>query len=104
MVLRILIVNLNNATMFTSVQHFTLTTVAIAMALQPVFNFVFGMIILGETKAKYLDGICLLLSMIGVLTMILAAVNNEEEVGAKKEYTWFYVLVLIFLPFCKSMG
>ena len=63
------------------------------------------MVLLGEKKATPMDVICLMLSMVGVLIMILAAVKEKEGIDQeKKEYTWIYVVVLIFLPFSKSMG
>ncbi len=60
---------------FTCVQYFSLTTVAIAMNLSPVYTYVFGIILLGESKATELDVICLILSMAGALFMILGAIR-----------------------------
>ena len=103
-VIRITIAFISIGAMFTSVHHFSLTTVAVAMNLSPVFSFVFGMLLLGEKKATGLDVVCLVLSMVGALMMILAAIKEKEAVEQEKEYTILYVLVLILLPFSKSMG
>lgn len=77
--LRISIAFVSIGAMFTSVHHFSLTTVAVAMNLSPVFSFVLGMILLGEKKATFMDVVCLVLSMIGALFMILAAVREKVE-------------------------
>ena len=42
--------------------------------------------------------------MVGALMMIMAAIKEKEGVEEEKKYTVLYVLVLILLPFSKSMG
>jgi drug/metabolite transporter (DMT)-like permease len=75
LVVRVMIAFVSMASVFTCVHHFSLTTVAIAMNLSPVYTYVFGIILLGETKATALDVVCIILSMIGALCMILGAIR-----------------------------
>ena len=78
-VIRITIAFVSIGAMLTSVHHFSLTTVAVAMNLSPVFSFIFGMIMLGERNANPIDVLCLILSLIGALMMILAAVKEKDD-------------------------
>jgi drug/metabolite transporter (DMT)-like permease len=74
LVIRVMIVMVSMSSLLTCIKHFSLTTVAISMNLSPIFTYIFGILILGETKATSLDIVCLILSMIGALCMILGAI------------------------------
>lgn len=76
LVIRITIAFVSIGAMFTCVKNFSLTTVAVAMNLSPVFSFIFGVLLLNEKKGGVMDILSLILSMVGALLMILAAVKE----------------------------